>query len=180
MCPADETARSANARGARWYAVHTRPHCERRVCVQLDGQGFRSFLPLRLKSWRHARRFETRLAPVFPRYLFVLLDLDRDRWRSVNGTHGVHQLVMGGEERPAPVPVGVVESLQAMTDARGCLLHEGRLRVGERVRVLAGPLVDQVGELIQLDGAGRVRVLLELLGGRIPVLLPHGRVAPAC
>jgi hypothetical protein len=31
---------------------------------------------------------------LFPRYMFMILDLPRDRWRSVNGTYGVDRLLM--------------------------------------------------------------------------------------
>jgi transcriptional antiterminator RfaH len=50
------------------------------------------------------------------------------------------------------------------------------LRIGQGVCILAGPFGDRIGELIGLDDAGRVRVLIELLGGRIPVVLSRGEV----
>ena len=59
--------------------------------------------------------------PIFPRYLFVVLDLDRDRWRSVNGTFGVARLVMMAGDRPQPAPHGVVEALVALADGRDVL-----------------------------------------------------------
>ena len=49
-------------------------------------------------------------APLFPRYLFVILDLERDRWLSVRSTVGVSRLFTQ-DGRPVPVPVGIVESL---------------------------------------------------------------------
>src|SRR5258708_5439855 len=72
--------------GERWYAVHTLPHSERRAQIQLRNQEFRTFLPQRLKTVRHARKSRTVHAPYFPRYLFVALNLSKHQWRSVNGT----------------------------------------------------------------------------------------------
>jgi len=42
----------------------------------------------------------------FPRYLFVVLDLERDRRRSVNGTFAVSWLGMCSD-LPKPAPCGV-------------------------------------------------------------------------
>lgn len=173
-----ETAKHAPlVPGERWFAVQSQSHRAAGAAIQLRNQGFRVFLPLRARTWRHARRIDIRLVPFFPGYLFVALDLGRDRWRSVNSTYGVQRLVMaGGEARPMPVPMGIIEALQREADARGCLVADDRLRVGEPVRILAGPFSDIVGELVQLNESGRIRVLIELLGGQIPILLPRVQV----
>jgi len=166
--------------GERWFAVQCQAHREAFAATQLRAQGFTVFLPLRPKSWRHAHRLEIRLVPFFPGYLFLVLDLDQDRWRSVNGTIGVNRLVMaGGETRPMPLPPGIIEALLCEADDRGWLRPGGPLRIGQNVRILAGPFGDLVGELIELDENGRVRVLIELLGARIPAALTRGEVVAA-
>src|SRR5712672_1903684 len=104
----------------RWYAVHTLLFAEARAEGQLHRQGFQTFQPKRHKTVRHARRSSTVEAPFFPRYLFIILDLTRHQWRSVNGTFGVSRLVMRGDQ-PHPVPCGVVEALIAAADGRGIL-----------------------------------------------------------
>src|SRR2546430_1503971 len=86
------------ADGERWYVVHTLPLCEGRAQIQLENQSFRTFLPKRHKTIRHARKLSTVEAAFFPRYLFVALDLTRHQWRSVNGTFGVASLVMRGDQ----------------------------------------------------------------------------------
>ena len=141
-----EMADGVLSEGKRWFAVHSLPHRESGAKFHLKNQGFRSFLPRRMKTRRHARKLENVLAPFFPRYLFVSLDLGCDRWRSVNGTFGVARLVMGGE-RPKPVPRGIVEALMTACDDRDVLRFDvgGRLRVRDRVQVLAGPFADQFG-----------------------------------
>ena len=110
----------------------------------------------------------TVVAPFFPRYLFITLDLSRDQWRNINSTFGVSSLVMAGE-RPHPVPPGVVEAMIAATDENGLLSFEHSLKVGAAVRLLAGPFADQLGVLERLDHSGRVRVLLDIMGGSVPV-----------
>jgi transcription elongation factor/antiterminator RfaH len=164
--------------GERWYVAHTLPQGEIQAERQLANQGYRSFLPRYWKNRRHARKVETISAPLFSRYLFVIIDRERDRWRSINGTLGVDRLLMVGRE-PQPVPDGVVETLIEAADSEGNIQFEFDLKEGQSVRVTAGPFADFVGELEHLDEKGRVRVLLEIMGGRIRVALPQHLVAPS-
>ena len=82
MCPALVGSK-------RWFLVHTLPKKERKAELHLAAQGFRPYLPQFQKTVRHARQLRTIQSPVFPRYLFVTLDLERDRWLSVRSTVGV-------------------------------------------------------------------------------------------
>ena len=77
-----------NATG-RWYVVQTHPHAESRAMEQLRQQGFVTYLPKLLKQRRHARKVETVIRPLFPRYLFVLVDITTQRWRAIHSTIGV-------------------------------------------------------------------------------------------
>ena len=156
-----------SARGRRWYLVRALTGREILAAQQLEKQGFAAFLPKQMKTVRHARQLRVGLAAYFPGYLFVSLDLDLDRWRSVNGTLGVVHLV-GQGERPAPVPEGVVETLAEAADARGVLMGP-QLRPGQTVRVIAGAFADQLAVIERLDDAGRVRVLLDIVGRQAPV-----------
>jgi transcription elongation factor/antiterminator RfaH len=164
--------------GARWYAVHCLSHRETAAAAHLRNQTYPVFLPLRRKTRRHARRIESVTVPFFPGYLFVSLDLSRDRWRSVNGTHGVASLVMQGE-LPMPVPPGVVENLQASSDPTGVISWQPELKPDQRVRIAEGAFVDLVGTFERLDGPERVRVLLDIMGGRYSAVVPRASVVPA-
>ena len=162
----------------RWYVVRTHAQSELRAAHHLGNQGFRVFVPRCWKNRRHARRTETVSAPLFPRYIFTVVDRTRDRWRSINGTFGVDRLLMSGGE-PQPVPHGLVERLIRATDAEGNVHFDFALREGQNVKVIAGPFANLIGSLEKLDERGRVRVLLELLGATIPVALPAHLVAPS-
>ncbi len=162
----------------RWYVARTLPQRELHAARQLSNQGFRTFVPRFWRNRRHARKVETISAPLFPRYIFVVVDRTRDRWRSINGTLGVDRLLMYGGE-PQPVPHGVVENLMVAADLDGNIRFDFQLREGQAVKVTAGPFADLVGQLERLDDNGRVRVLLEILGGKVRVALPQTLVAPA-
>src|SRR5712671_5217544 len=95
----------------RWFLVLAQPKGERKAQWHLKAQGFATYLPQIRKTVRHARQLRTVQAPLFPRYLFVILDLDRDRWLSVRSTVGVSHLITREAGRPVPVPAGIVETL---------------------------------------------------------------------
>jgi transcription antitermination factor NusG len=156
--------------GERWFVVQTLHHREKLARLHLTAQCFRSFLPSFRKTVRHARQWREVVAPVFPGYIFVALDPERDRWRSINGTFSVARLVCA-HGRPTPVPAGVVEALLATVDETGLVRFDGGLRPGQPVRVLAGPFAQIHGVLERLDGKGRVRVLLKIMGCQAPITI---------
>ena len=162
----------------RWFLVHTLPHCERKAEMHLAAQGFRTHLPQIQKTIRHARQLRTVRAPLFPRYMFLILDLGRDRWLSVRSTIGVSSLFTC-EDGPVPVPEGVVEALIQRTDEANLTLFNSGLVLGQSVRILSGPFVDFVGTLERLDDAGRVRVLLDMMGSAVRVVLHRCALSPA-
>ena len=91
---------------------------EKMAGFHLEAQGFRIFMPRFRKTVRHARKLRETIATMLLGYVFVALDLGRDRWRSINGTFGVAQLVTT-QSRPIPVPTGIVEALIATAMNRG-------------------------------------------------------------
>src|SRR5260370_39743760 len=154
-CKAVQSQPDALSDCERWYAVHTLPFAEARAEGQLHRQGFRTFQPKRHKTVRHARRSSTVEAPFFPRYLFIILDLARHQWRSVNGTFGVSRLVMGGDQ-PHPVPRGVVEALIAAAGGRGILELAHKRQVGGQVRLMAAPFGGDLALLYHLHDSAPV------------------------
>ena len=164
----------------RWYVVHTKPGKERVAEGNLLRQGFEAYLPRLASRKRHARRTIEVAVPLFPRYLFVALDLAVERWRSVNGTYGVQRLVAFGE-RPAALPDGVVPDLKAREGADGVIRETAvrRFEKGERVAIAGGALSENDAVFEARDGAGRVTVLLSMLGRQVSVRLSEDRIRAA-
>jgi transcriptional antiterminator RfaH len=164
----------------RWYAVQAKPGQERLAETNLLRQGYRCYLP-RLKARRRigGRSIDTAV-PLFPGYLFVALDVEREAWRSINGTLGAVGIVAFGG-RPAALPEGVVEAIRGRESADG-LVHDDqlrRMRPGDRVAIAEGPLADSDALFEAADGRNRVTVLMRMLGRRVPVRLSGDRVRAA-
>ena len=163
----------------RWYVVHTRPHQEARAETNLERQGFRAWLPVIERSRRHARRIDTVRVPVFPGYLFVELDIERQSWSAINGSYGVKRL-LGDGTRPRALPESFVAALHDATHAEGtCAFAPADLQPGRTVRITSGPFVDCVAVVLQLAPGDRVELLLNVLGGRIAAKVPRRSVASA-
>lgn len=169
--------RIALGEGERWYLVITAPRGEVRARQNLVQQNFRPFLPQITKTVRHARQLRTVMAPLFPRYMFVALNLERDRWLSIRSTYGVASLFMAGA-RPGPVPEGVVESLIACADEHQVTRLDLALREGDAVRFVSGPFAELPGVLERLDDKGRVLVLLDIMGKATRVTVERASLMP--
>jgi len=167
------------AEGERWYVAGALANREFGAALQLEAQGFHVFLPYVIKSVRHARRTSEVKRAAFPGYMFVALDAKWRRWRSINGTFGVTRLITSGDGAPAPVPHGVVEALFPYLDESGACRFDRDLVVGQTVRVLTGPMADVIGRLVRLDARGRVRVLLQILGGQVYATLERAALEAA-
>lgn len=152
----------------RWFTVHTLPRKETVAVHHLERQGYRTFFPLLPVTRRHARKQDTVLAALFPRYAFVQIDLGRDRWRAINGTIGVTSLVTM-LERPCPVPVGIVEALARHVGPDGVIRLEERLHPEDQMRIVDGPMAGNLGTLMRLDENGRVEMLLDLMRASVRV-----------
>jgi transcriptional antiterminator RfaH len=146
----------------------------------LQRQGFQTYLPRTLKRRRHARRIETLPAPLFPRYLFVAIDMATQRWRSIQSTIGVVRIVCNGNE-PAAIGDDVIESLQKQQNENGFIRLESKPRfaVGDRLRLLEGVFSSCQGIYEGMADSERVAVLLDMLGRKVRVFADIESVAAA-
>lgn len=163
-----------------WYVVYTQPRAELRALWHLENQGFRCFLPHIRTLRRHARRIEPVRAPLFPRYLFVSLELQSSKWRSINGTRGVVGLLSNGP-RPIAVHDGAVEALLQRCDEMGVVPFTALdiFRTGVKVTITTGALAGQVGVVADISSADRIAVLLNFMGARTCVHLPPWQIEAA-
>jgi len=168
------------ASSGAWYVIQTHVNAEAKAAGHLVRQGFDVYLPRYLKRRSHARKIENVPAPLFPRYLFVWIDVATQRWRSVQSTMGVSNLILNGAG-PAPLPKDVVNCLKAREDRCGYVQLDRRpnIALGARVRVLAGVFAENLGLFDGMADRERVAVLLDLLGRKVRVTLDADMVAVA-
>jgi len=163
-----------------WYVAQTHPHAEAKAASHLERQGYTIYLPRYLKRRRHARRIETVAAPLFPRYVFVAIDLLTQRWRSIQSTIGVARLVCSGDE-PGVLPASVIDELRGRQDAAGYVQLDLRPRFapGDKIRVVEGAFAACLGLFEGMADRERVAILLDLLGRKVRVVLDGDSIAAA-
>ena len=163
-----------------WYVVQTQTHAENKAAANLLRQEFEVYLPRYQKRRRHARKTEIVSVPLFPRYLFVGVDMATQRWRSIQSTFGVSRLVCNGDE-PAAVAERVIDALKRRQDDKGFVVldQKRKFAVGDRVRVLDGAFADSLGLFEGARGEDRVTLLLDLLGRKVRVMVDELSVIAA-
>jgi transcriptional antiterminator RfaH len=160
----------------RWYVIRAKPRRERFVREQLQSQGLEVFYPAVRVHPVNPRAAKERA--YFPGYLFAHLDLEavganRLRWLPA----AVGLLEFGGE--PAVVPEALVSQLKrriASIQAAGGLVFAD-LQPGDAVKITSGPFAGYEAIFdLRLQGADRVRVLLDLLRRQVSVELDAGSI----
>lgn len=164
---------------AQWFLVHTQPRGEFRAQDHLRRQDFEAYMPVEIRIRRHARKVYKVKSPFFPRYLFVRLDLSIHRWRSINGTVGVHRLVMVGDT-PQAIPVGIVESVKQRENNDGYIeVRRFSFNPGDQVVIKSGPF-DGIGAIFEAMSADdRIKVLIDLLGRKVRVAVDAAYIESA-
>jgi transcriptional antiterminator RfaH len=150
-----------------WAVVVTKPRSEKTAAENLARQNFVFYLPL-LRQTRLVRgKKSTELVPLFPRYMFVLVE--NDRWFCLQGTRGV-QHILTIDNRPQRVPQKVIDQLQANEEE--VLDVHSLWAPGEQVRVVDGAFAGMLGIYDSSTKADRERVFVSILGRLTCVEVP--------
>lgn len=159
--------------GFSWYAVVAHAGRERLAKYHLNRQGFDVYLPMRAPLGVGRAGVAAEPRPMFPRYLFVSVDLNAPGWRSIYSTIGVASVLMTGTgetARPRPVPNALIERLQAREVDGLVVLDERepetpcRHKAGDKGRIGIGRFADMDAVFIERVDKNRAALLVSLLG----------------
>ena len=148
-----------------WFVVATKLNDEQLACTNLERQGFTTYLPKIRVRRSHARRVEIVKRPLFPQYVFVEMNIKEANWRSINGTYGV-QYLLSNNGFPQSIRGEFVEALM-LREESGVLEISQYFNSGDKVKVCGGPFDEQIGNILSADSSGRIRMLMDLMGGKI-------------
>jgi transcriptional antiterminator RfaH len=162
-----------------WYVVRTQPRAEEKAVRHLANQGFAAYLPRYQRRVRHARQSKIVLRPLFPSYLFVHLDPNLCRWRSINGTIGVREILTNGVT-PLAVHQQIIDEIRAREDETGAVkLVRPAFTRGQLVRLLDGPLADISALFEEMRDENRAVLLISLLGRKVRLQVAAEDIAAA-
>jgi len=163
----------------RWYLVYAKPRQENVAQTNLRRQGYATYLPLVRQARRRRGRKVSTVGPMFPRYLFVQLDHERDNWAPIRSTLGVVSIVRFGQVAAA-VPDGLVALLRGREDENGIqVLPPDDYKRGARVRITDGGLMGYEAVFVARSSRDRVIVLLQILGKHTRATVDAAAIEPA-
>jgi transcriptional antiterminator RfaH len=161
----------------RWYVIYTNIKCEFRANMGLKAKGFETLLPYIRKRIRHGRQTSIVDRPVFPRYLFIKFDVEKDEWfHPIKSTDGVEDLIRN-DNIPVRVPEQQIERLrraQVCGDFDTTKKPVSEYVAGEMVRISEGVFSGfSATVLAAMPDKNRAELMLEFLGRKSKIELDY-------
>lgn len=159
--------------------MQTKPRKESLATDNLQRQGFTTYCPHTMQAKHRRHCWQKVIEPLFPRYLFVQLNVGVDNFASIRSTLGVIGLVRFGNQ-PAVMPESAIEAIQQHEQAivDNCAEHP-RWTKGDLVEILDGPFAGLRGIFQRKEGIERVSLLLDILGQQNRFTININSLAPA-
>jgi transcriptional antiterminator RfaH len=154
-----------------WYLIQTKPRAENVALENLSNQGYECYLPMLKVQRRVGNLVDVEKVPLFPRYLFIKLELDffSKGSSSVRSTRGVTQLVRFGLT-PARVDDELIELIRAREfECKSSV--EPLYKTGQTIKILTGVFAGFESLYQGMDPQMRVVVLLEFMNKSLEVKL---------
>ena len=148
-----------------WFALLTKSNFEQTVFNIIVKKKIEAFLPkIKKKSRRKDRNLMIEV-PLFPGYIFVQSTFQSADQLNILKTVGAVRL-LGNKSDPVPVPSSQIESLRILTSANMDIVTGTNIRMkkGDFVMVLEGPMAGAKGEFIRYKGTDRVFIRIDILG----------------
>jgi len=155
---------SKETKNAEWFLIYTKAKEEKRAKKNLENQGFATYLPM-IAYEKMDQSKSISLETMFPRYLFIKINLERDNWTHIKSTRGVSHLIVFGQKL-ATIPHQVMKFLRTKTDENDIFRQEitrREFQKGEKVIIKNGILKGQEAIFSSKKSKERVTVLLRLM-----------------
>jgi transcriptional antiterminator NusG len=161
-----------------WFAIRVMTGRESAVQEALEVLGITALVPMRKGPdlRRRHRVIPGSLQPVIYGYVLVQSDPSPEILVAFKGVQDVID-VLGGAEKPMRVTAKEISRFKAMAEAGAYDWERPSdlvLRVGEAVRVKDGPFASFKAVVVtpNAKGKGDVVVMVDILGGSVPVTVP--------
>jgi len=161
--------------GLRWYAIYTRPRWEKKVNGLLLQKGIESYCPLNKVRRKWSDRIKTIEEPLFKSYVFV--KIDEEERSNVRMTNGVVNFVYW-DGKPAIIREKEIQTIKRFLDEYENV-EVVKMDIGpdDRVRVTAGPMMDQEGKVLELKNK-TAKVCIDSLGYMLIAYIDKTKLIP--
>ena len=145
----------------KWFAVYTRPRCEKKVAEILTRKKIENYCPINKVFRQWSDRKKVVYEPLFTSYVFVRIS-EREI-TSLKQTNGIINLVywLG---KPAVIHDSEIEVIKRFLNEHiNIKLEKTPININDRIQILAGALMDMVGRVASIKSK-TVKVALPSLG----------------
>ena len=161
---------------AKWYAIYTRPRWEKKVNTLLMQKGVESYCPLNKVKRKWSDRIKTVEEPLFKSYVFVKIE-DENRTQ-VRMTEGVVNFVYWNG-KPAVIKEKEIRVIKRfLDDYENVEVVKIDFKPEERVKVIAGPMMDQEGKVVEVKNK-MAKVSIDSLGYLLIAYIDKSKLVPA-
>lgn len=175
-----------------WHVVQIAPSHFTKAAFHLNSAGYKIYAPLirefilprsnqlALGQRKHRHLFKReKLSPLFGSYRFVRFDAKTDPWHDLFKLMGVHGIQVEGNV-PVAIPDAKIERIQSQ-EINGAIPGSTPVKalifsVGDIAKVNEGAFMGFEGKIERMDESGRIRLMLELFAGLVPVDLTADQV----
>lgn len=171
----DQHAEVSDKKEPGWWAVYTKHQHEKRVAECVAAKGAEVFLPLYDADRRRWDRTVKLSLPLFPSYVFVREQSDMRI--PILSTPGVHMIVTYGTAYGI-VSESEIRNLRLALQADRSVEPHSFLPIGQRVRIVRGPLKGLEGFLVRQKSACRVVISVQLLAQSAAIEVDQSEIAP--
>lgn len=153
--------------GIIWVLVYTKAKQEVKANENLKRQGFKTLLPLKAEA-NKSHRLDS-LVPIFPRYLFVQINLELGNWTAINSSYGVSSIVMFSDKFTI-IPNDIIELIQGKLNWAGIYkenVSKIDYQVGDTIFIKEGGFAGIEAIFLSKKSKDRVRLLLNILNTNV-------------
>jgi transcriptional antiterminator RfaH len=153
----------ASVTDEQWFLIYTRPNQEKIAKINLENQGFETYLPIIDYSTSNKNKASSEV--LFPRYLFIKFDQQKSYWGSIKSTKGVSHIIMFGDTL-AIIKNEIIIWIQNKLNKNQYLesdIDENAFKENDSVIINDGMLKGSEATFLSMSSKNRIRVLLNFI-----------------
>ena len=149
-----------------WYVLYTKPRHEIKLAERLQSEGFTVYCPTKKTTKQWSDRKKVVEEALFPSFIFIQC---QEQNRDQVFVHASAVRYLYWLRKPAIVRSEEIESIRHwMGEVNHASITVESIPIGSKVRLGAGPLMGQLGKVLEHRG-GQVTIVLEQLGIQVRV-----------
>ena len=173
ICYPDDVLTKNITDDQRWYVVYTKPRHEKSLAWNLMQRKVSYFLPLIKKKQPSIKRVRYSLTPLFTSYVFVKANNEK-RIQALKTNRIVQTLHVEDQT----LLVKEMDIIYKAISNRKVNEYISDIKKGQKVRIIAGPLIGLEGILVEHKNERYIIVEIESVNKTIRVEIESDRIEP--